>query len=50
MDRMPITRVNPQVNIGTGTMRNRQKFAGVIDRFINDLASFDFPGGKTGRA
>ena len=40
------TEGNPQVNIGTGTMRNREKFAGVIDRFINDLTSFDFPGGK----
>ena len=38
--------LNPQVNIGTGTLPNRQKFAGVIDRFINDLAAFDFPGGK----
>ncbi len=37
---------NPQVNIGTGTMRNRDKFGGLIDRFISDLASFDFPGGK----
>ncbi len=37
---------NPQVNIGTGTMRERAKFAGVIDRFINDLTSFDFPSGR----
>lgn len=37
---------NPQVNIGTGTMKDRGKFAGVIDRFIRDLSEFDFPGGK----
>jgi hypothetical protein len=37
---------NPQVNIGTGTMQDRSRFAGLIDRFINDLSSFDFPGGK----
>ena len=37
---------NPQVNIGTGTLQNRDKFAGLIDRFIRELSSFDFPGGK----
>jgi hypothetical protein len=37
---------NPQVNIGTGTLKNRDKFAGVIDRFMRDLSDFDFPGGK----
>ncbi len=37
---------NPQVNIGTGTMPNRKRFAGVIDRLIHDLSSFDFPGGR----
>lgn len=37
---------NPQVNIGTGTMQNRARFAGVIDRFMADLSNFDFPGGR----
>ncbi len=37
---------NPQVNIGTGTMADRDRFAGVIDRFIHDLSRFDFPGGN----
>jgi N-formylglutamate amidohydrolase len=36
---------NPQVNIGTGTMTDRGRWAPLIDRFIYDLASFDFPGG-----
>ena len=35
---------NPQVNIGTGTM-DRQRWAPVVDRFISDLRSFEFPGG-----
>jgi hypothetical protein len=34
---------NPEVNIGTGTM-NRQKWAGVVDRFIHDLRGFDYFG------
>ncbi len=37
---------NPQVNLGTGTMKNRDKFAGVIERFKSDLGSYEFPGGK----
>jgi N-formylglutamate deformylase len=37
--------LNPQVNVGTGTMRNRTLWAGVIERFMHDLGSFDFPGG-----
>jgi len=37
---------NPQVNIGTGTMQNRDKFARVIERFKSDLSNYDFPGGK----
>lgn len=37
---------NPQVNIGTGTMVDRSRWAPVIDRFIEELRSFDFPGGK----
>jgi len=36
---------NPQVNIGTGTMLDRARWASVIDRFIGDLTSFDFPRG-----
>lgn len=36
---------NPQVNIGTGTM-NRQRYAPVVDTFIETLREFDFPGGK----
>jgi hypothetical protein len=36
---------NPQVNIGTGTM-NRERWAPVVDTFIESLRSFDFPGGK----
>jgi hypothetical protein len=37
---------NPQVNIGTGTMLDRSRWAPLIDRFIEDLSGFDFPGGK----
>jgi hypothetical protein len=33
--------LNPEVNIGTGTM-NRDKWDSVIDRFISDLAQFDY--------
>jgi hypothetical protein len=36
---------NPQVNVGTGTMK-RERWAPVIDTFIHTLRSFDFPGGK----
>jgi N-formylglutamate deformylase len=36
---------NPQVNVGTGTILDRARWAPLIDRFIGDLASFDFPGG-----
>ena len=36
---------NPQVNIGTGTMK-RERWAPVVDTFIETLRSFDFPGGK----
>jgi len=38
-------RDNPQVNIGTGTMNDRDRWAPVIDRFVADLSAFDFPGG-----
>ena len=34
---------NPQVNIGTGTM-NKERWAPVVERLINDLRAFDFPG------
>lgn len=37
---------NPQVNLGTGTLSNRDRFAGVIDRFTQELSNYDFPGGK----
>jgi len=34
---------NPEVNIGTGTL-DRIRFAGVVERFMRDLASYDFFG------
>ena len=37
---------NPQVNVGTGTMLDRSRWANLIDRFIDDLTSFDFPGAR----
>ena len=36
---------NPQVNVGTGTMLDRRRWARLIDRFIADLGGYDFPGG-----
>jgi N-formylglutamate amidohydrolase len=36
---------NPQINVGTGTMRDRTMWAPVIDRFVADLSTYDFPGG-----
>ena len=36
---------NPQVNVGTGTMLDRGRWARLIDRFIADLSAYDFPGG-----
>ena len=36
-------KLNPEVNIGTGTM-NRNFWAPLIDRFMNDLGAFDFLG------
>ncbi len=36
---------NPEVNIGTGTL-DREKWGSLIDRFIEDLRSFDFMGRK----
>jgi N-formylglutamate amidohydrolase len=35
--------LNPDVNIGTGTM-DRTRWAPVVERFIADLSSFNFPG------
>jgi N-formylglutamate deformylase len=40
----PVTE-NPEVNIGTGTM-NRGRWKRLVDRFIDDLSSFDFLGRK----
>lgn len=37
---------NPEVNIGTGTMKDRAQWAGVIDRFMADLSSFDYDRGR----
>lgn len=34
---------NPEINIGTGTM-DRQRWATVVDRFIEDLKNYDFLG------
>ena len=35
---------NPQVNLGTGTI-DRGLWGNLVDRFVHDLRSFDFPGG-----
>ena len=37
--------MNPQINLGTATM-NREQWSGLVERFISDLESFDFPSGK----
>jgi len=36
---------NPQVNVGTRTM-DRQRWAPVVDTFIETLRAFEFPGGR----
>ena len=36
---------NPQVNIGTGTLHNRERWAPLIDRFMSDLSNYPFPEG-----
>ncbi len=36
---------NPQINVGTGTMSDRNRWSSLIDDFMNDLAGYDFPGG-----
>ena len=35
--------LNPEVNIGTGTM-DRERWASIVDRFMSDLRAFDFSG------
>jgi len=35
---------NPEVNVGTATMKNRAQWAPVIDRFIKDLSEYDYFG------
>ena len=36
--------LNPDINVGTGTMTDRQAWAGVVDGFIKDMQAFDFHG------
>jgi N-formylglutamate deformylase len=36
---------NPQVNLGTGYV-NLERWCSVQDRFMRDMAAYDFPGGK----
>ena len=35
--------LNPEVNVGTGTM-NRERWASIVERFINDLRTSDYLG------
>ena len=35
---------NPEINVGTRTMKNREKFQPIIDRFIKDMRSYNFFG------
>jgi hypothetical protein len=37
-------RGNPEVNIGTGTINDRTRWAPLIDRFMNELRGFDYGG------
>ena len=37
--------LNPQINVGTGSM-DRPRWSSVVDRFMRDLSSFNFPGEK----
>jgi N-formylglutamate deformylase len=37
--------LNPQVNLGTGYV-DRERWGPVLDRFMTDIADYDFPGGK----
>jgi len=36
-------KLNPEVNVGTGTM-DRKRWASIVDRFMADLRTFDFSG------
>ncbi len=38
--------LTPKINVGTGNVADRDLWAPVIDRFIADVADFDFPGGR----
>ena len=35
---------NPEVNVGTGTMTDRTRWARIIDRFIQDLSGYNYCG------
>ena len=37
---------NPQVNVGTGTMLDRSRWAAVIDGFIAELGAYAYPSGR----
>lgn len=37
--------MNPQINLGTGSL-DRARWAPVVDRFIQELRAYDFPGGR----
>jgi N-formylglutamate deformylase len=37
--------LNPQINVGTGTM-NRLRWAALVERFMDDLRAYPFPGGR----
>ena len=39
-------RGNPQINVGTGTLQDRDRWAHLVDRFIGDLRAQEFPGGR----
>ena len=34
--------LNPEVNVGTGTM-DRERWAPIVERFMSDLRAFDLP-------
>lgn len=36
---------NPEINVGTGTMHDRDRWAGLIERFIQDFSRAKRPGG-----
>ncbi|MEJ2324727.1 MAG: N-formylglutamate amidohydrolase [Nitrospirota bacterium] len=36
---------NPEINLGTGSME-REKWAPVVESFLRDMRSFEYPGGK----